>query len=121
MFLSVNLICQETSSKQTAKKYIEVRHADEGIDEIEKLTGIKVSRLLGNVLLFHNEMLMHCDSAHFYPTINQVRAFSRIHIEQGDTLDIYGDYLFYDGGSENASLIVMLNLLTKRLICIQNQ
>ena len=40
---------------------------------------------------------MSCDSAHYFPDKNQVTAFSKIHIEQGDTLDLYGDYLFYDG------------------------
>ena len=113
ILLSVNVISQETPSKKTTKKYIEVRHADIGIDEIEKLTGITVTRLLGNVSLDHNKMLMHCDSAHFYPTVNQVRAFSRIHIEQGDTLDIYGDSLFYDGASENASLDRNVELIDK--------
>jgi len=113
ILLSAKLICQQAPVSKTGKKYIEVKHADEGIDEIEKLTGKKVSRLLGNVSLEHNAILMSCDSAHFYPTANQVRAFSRIHIEQGDTLDIYGDSLFYDGGSENASLDRNVELVDK--------
>jgi lipopolysaccharide export system protein LptA len=40
---------------------------------------------------------MWCDSALFYPDINQVTAYSKIHIQQGDTLNLYGEYLFYDG------------------------
>ena len=61
----------------------------------------------------HNEILMLCDSAHFYPTVNQVRAFSRIHIEQGDTLDLTGDYLFYDGKSEIAIVNDNVELIDK--------
>ena len=71
------------------------------------------SRLLGNVDLKHNEILMKCDSAHFFPDKNQVTAFSRIHIEQGDTLDIYGDYLFYDGATAIAVLTGNVELVDK--------
>ena len=113
ILLPARLNCQQTTVSKTGKKYIEVIHADEGIDEIEKSTGKKVTRLLGNVSLKHNEVLMSCDSAHFYPTVNQVRAFSRIHIEQGDTLDLTGDYLFYDGKSEIAIVNDNVELIDK--------
>ena len=49
-------------------------------------------------------IILHClcDSAHYHPEKNQVIAFSKVHIKQGDTLDLYSDYLFYDGKSEMA-------------------
>src|SRR5450759_652220 len=113
ILLPVKLKWQQAPVSKTGKKYSEVKHADEGIDEIEKSTGKKVSRLLGNVSLTHNEILMSCDSSHFYPTAKQVTSFSRIHIQQFYTLDIFVDSLFYDGVSENASLDRNVELIDK--------
>ena len=56
---------------------------------------------------------MSCDSAHYFPDKNQVKAFSKVHIEQGDTLDLYGDYLFYDGKSEIALVKGNVELIDK--------
>jgi len=103
LFSSSQLIAQEeTRREDSMKRKIIVKHADEGIDEAEKGTGRKLTRLLGNVELEHNEITMNCDSAHFYPGMNQVQAFSRIHIRQGDTLHLTGNYLNYDGSTEIA-------------------
>jgi lipopolysaccharide export system protein LptA len=40
---------------------------------------------------------MDCDSARFYEDINKIEAFSNIYIRQKDTLNLWGDYLEYDG------------------------
>ncbi len=37
----------------------------------------------------------------------------KIHIEQGDTLDLYGDYLFYDGKLEMAFVKGNVELIDK--------
>lgn len=49
-------------------------------------------------------MYMYCDSALIYEKINSVEAFGNVRMEQGDTLFIYGDYLYYDGISQLAML-----------------
>lgn len=54
-------------------------------------------RLIGNVQLKHENALMYCDSAHLYTDGNYFDAFSNVHIVQGDTLHVYGDFLKYDG------------------------
>ncbi len=54
-------------------------------------------RLLGNVRLMHEEVHMHCDSAHRYSARNVVHAFGNVHVNQGDTLHLYGDHLIYYG------------------------
>ncbi len=54
-------------------------------------------RLLGDVRLMHEEVQMHCDSAHRYSARNIVHAFGNVHINQGDTLHLYGDRLIYYG------------------------
>jgi lipopolysaccharide export system protein LptA len=102
LFISIALFSQEAS--RSGKKKIEVLHSNEGIDEIEKSTGRRLTRLIGDVILKHNEILMNCDSAHFYTGNNQINAFGRIFMQQGDTLSLRGDSLFYDGATEKASV-----------------
>ncbi|MDZ7636266.1 MAG: OstA-like protein [Bacteroidales bacterium] len=64
--------------------------------------GASSNRLNGNVSLKHNDLLMDCDSAWYYDDTNQVFAFSRIHIWQGDTIHIWGQYLTYNGDTGKA-------------------
>jgi lipopolysaccharide export system protein LptA len=72
-----------------------------------------LQRLIGNVILNHKEVMMYCDSAYYFKKKNQVKAFSKVHIEQGDTIDLYGDYLFYDGKSEMALVTGNVELVDK--------
>lgn len=104
---------QDIPREEQGKRRIFLRHADEDVILRDKETGKDWHRLLGSVSLEHNQILMNCDSAHFYPDKNQVTAYSNIHIEQGDTLDIYGDYLFYDGFTEIAVLTGNAELVDK--------
>ena len=56
---------------------------------------------------------MYCDSAYFNQKGNKVNAYGHIHIEQGDTLDLFGDYLFYDGTEEKANVDGNVELIDK--------
>lgn len=113
LLLSSALQSQKAEPKTQGKKRIDLRHADLDILERDKQTKKDWHRLLGHVDLLHKEITMLCDSAHWYPDKNQVNAYGRIHIEQGDTLDIYGDFLFYDGTAENAMLEGNVELVDK--------
>jgi lipopolysaccharide assembly outer membrane protein LptD (OstA) len=101
LFLA-DLHSQATQESRPGRRAIDLKNAD--IDYIEKdiLTGKDWHRLLGNVIFLHNNITLSCDSAHYMPDKNQVTSYSKVHIEQGDTLDLFSDYLFYDGKSEMA-------------------
>lgn len=103
---------QEKQKGKQQKKKIELLHADLQIIVRDK-DGSDIHRFLGNVALRDNEITMNCDSAHYRPEVNQVTAFSKIHIEQGDTLDLYGDYLFYDGKTKKAFVKDHVELIDK--------
>ena len=60
--------------------------------------------LNGDVCFRHDSSYMYCDSAYFFEQTNSLEAFSNVRMEQGDTLFVYGDYLFYDGNSQVAYL-----------------
>src|SRR5450759_28983 len=102
LFFVPSLQSQNSTIKQTSKKKIELKNADEDLILRDPLTGKDIHYLKGNVQLKDNEIMMWCDSAHYYPDKNQVKAYSKVHIQQGDTLNLYGNYLFYDGKSQLA-------------------
>lgn len=60
--------------------------------------------LTGDVCFRHDSSYMYCDSAYFYELTNSLEAFSNVRMEQGDTLFVYGNYLFYDGNNQIAYL-----------------
>ncbi len=60
--------------------------------------------LNGNVCFRHDSAYMYCDSAYFYERTNSLEAFSNVRMEQGDTLFVFGNYLFYDGNGQIAYL-----------------
>lgn len=60
--------------------------------------------LQGDVRFRHDSSYMYCDSAYFFETTNSLEAFSNVRMEQGDTLFVYGNYLFYDGNTQIAYL-----------------
>jgi len=113
LLINSQLSSQDYGRPRPGKRMIEVLNADEGIDLTDPLTGTRITRLLGNVGLRHKEVYMYCDSAHFYPSLNQLRAYSRIHMHQGDTLHLRGDSLYYDGTTENASVDGNVEMIDK--------
>jgi lipopolysaccharide export system protein LptA len=58
-------------------------------------------RLIGDVQFKQDDVTMFCDSAYFY-TNNSLDAFGHVHIHQGDSLDLFGDLLKYDGNTKKA-------------------
>jgi lipopolysaccharide export system protein LptA len=72
--------------------------------EYDKEIGSGAMRLLDHVTFEHEGVLMDCDSAYLYTKTNTLEAFYNIHINQGDSLHLYGDYLEYDGNSKLAKV-----------------
>lgn len=58
----------------------------------------------GNVKFRQGSLWMFCDSAYYYPEINSLDAFGHVRMEQGDTLFVYADQLFYNGDAHLAKL-----------------
>ncbi len=80
--------------------------------EYNKLLGNGAKRLIGNVQFKQNQAIMSCDSAYFYDD-NTVDAFGNIHINQGDTVHLYGDLLHYDGNEKLAKVRNNVRLIDK--------
>lgn len=58
----------------------------------------------GNVKFRQGNMWMYCDSAFYYPEFNSLNAYGHVKMQQGDTLFVYADRLFYNGQSKQARL-----------------
>lgn len=84
---------QEKDSVKPTKVFL--LHADKASADENRLPGTQI--LTGNIVFRHDSMYMYCDSAHVYNATNSFEAFGTVRMEQGDTLFIYGDYLYYDG------------------------
>ena len=54
----------------------------------------------GNVIFRFDSSYMYCDSAYVFERDGSMEAFGDVRLEQGDTLYVYGDYLFYDNYTE---------------------
>ena len=80
--------------------------------EYNKSLGNGAKRLIGNVQFKQNQAIMNCDSAYFYDD-NTVDAFGNIHINQGDTVHLYGDLLHYDGNEKLAKVRNNVRLIDK--------
>ncbi|MCD8165576.1 MAG: hypothetical protein LUE93_05285 [Bacteroides sp.] len=98
----VNAIPMEADSQQVKKTRVDLLHADVGWADQEIFPDAQV--LIGSVQFLHDSMYMYCDSAIVYEKTNSFEAWDNVRMEQGDTLFIYGDYLYYDGVTRLARL-----------------
>lgn len=91
-------ICLPATAQKKAT--VEILHADYFKPELS----IKRNKLLGNVELKHADMLMYCDSLYQYTDSNYIEAFGRVHAIQNDTLNLWGNFMTYDGNTQLAKV-----------------
>ncbi len=70
-------------------------------------------RLVNDVKIQHEGILMWCDTAYTYSGTNRVDAFGHVHINQGDTLHLYAKKIFYDGDISFAQAVDSVKLIDK--------
>jgi lipopolysaccharide export system protein LptA len=113
LIFASSLHSQDSPVENQTKRKVELIYADEDIVLRDELTGKDIHHIIGNVKFRMNEGTLTCDSAHYLPDKAQITAFSRAHIEQGDTLDLFGDYMFYDGKIDIAIVKGNVELIDK--------
>lgn len=69
--------------------------------------------LIGNVAFRHDSVYMYCDSAVFLEKSNSLEAYDNVKMVQGDTLFLYGDYLYYDGNTQIAQVRMNVRMENK--------
>ena len=83
-----------SASAQKKKKKIKYT-AEESV--YEKSGENDVIKLYKAVRFEHEGAIMTCDSAYFYRKENSFDAFSNVHVNQGDTVNMYCETMNYDG------------------------
>ena len=75
--------------------------------------------LVGNVRFRHDGVILTCDSALYYEASNSFDAFGHVKMNQGDTLTLTSDVLYYDGFDQMAMARynVILTHRESRLYC----
>jgi lipopolysaccharide assembly outer membrane protein LptD (OstA) len=61
-------------------------------------------RFTGNPVFFHDGAYLYCDSAWLMEESNTVDCFGKVRIKSSDTLNLYGNFLHYDGNTKLANL-----------------
>lgn len=72
-----------------------------------------VQRLKGGVIFKHGNATMTCDSAYINEEAQTFEAFGEVHMVQGDTVNMYARYLYYDGMTRLAKLRYNVHLANK--------
>ena len=84
-----------------AQDFLELLPGAESLTFDEK-TGAQV--LKGNVKFTYDGALMYCDSAYYFEKTKEIHAYSNIHVNQQDTLNLFCDSLHYNGVTNLAKL-----------------
>lgn len=104
----------QSNLKTKAGATIEILNANSL--EYDESTGKKAKKLIGDVQLKHDDALMFCDSAYVFSETNTLNAYSNVKITQGDSLQLFGDSLIYDGNTKKAILRGNIKLINKDII-----
>ena len=130
LFLALMLCCLTAVAAQEAGTVPEVEPQPESVDtnwvyllnadiiRYEEWVNPDAQRLMGNVIFRHDSMYMYCDSALFYQDQNSFEAYHNVRMEQGDTLFLYGDSLFYDGNTKLLRVRDNVRLENKTMILL---
>ncbi len=106
------LLSMQITAFSQEKKKIEILDAEYA----EKVANQpNAQRLVNHVKIKHKSILMWCDTAYTYTGTNKVDAFGHVHINQGDTLHLYAEKIFYNGDNNFASAYDSVQLINKGL------
>lgn len=75
-----------------------------GSDRLSYHKNIGAQSLAGNVVFTYQGNTMYCDSALYYAKENRVRAIGNVHISKPGGINLFCDYLVYEGKTETAFL-----------------
>ncbi|WP_157307845.1 OstA-like protein [Chitinophaga tropicalis] len=75
-------------------------------DKLNVITkdSVQLNRFIGNAIFRQANTLFYCDSALINRAANILDAYGHIHINQADSIHIYGEYLHYEGNTKIATL-----------------
>ncbi|MBV5312667.1 MAG: hypothetical protein JZU47_05180 [Prolixibacteraceae bacterium] len=112
LILFICLLAFSGRSQAQNRKRVEILSCDL-LDVNERIVA-NAKRLLGNVNITVDGALMWCDSMYSYNN-NTVDAFGNVHIVRGDTLNMYADFINYNGTTKLAKARRNVRLIDKQV------
>ena len=113
LIIAFHFVSGSLPQPEAKKKRIEIVWADL-ITHDDKINRF-ADRLIGKVAFSHNRVLLYCDSAYNYNDSNKVDAYGHVHIIQGDSLNLYGNRIKYEGNTKIATIIGNVKLVNKSI------
>ena len=85
-------------SQEKVAQMVYLEHSETLSFDEDRLPNVQI--LKGDVRFRHDSVLMYCDSAYFFEKQNSLHAFGRVHLVQGDSIEGFGDILYYNGNTK---------------------
>jgi lipopolysaccharide assembly outer membrane protein LptD (OstA) len=102
IFSLFNLLLFSLTSSGQRTTRVDLIHADDM--RFDRSIAPDARRLIGNVQFKHEDTRMFCDSAYQFTVDNNFNAYGNVFIQVSDTVQIYGDRLYYKGNTRIAEL-----------------
>jgi lipopolysaccharide export system protein LptA len=100
IFLIILLSFTSIQTFSQERKRVDIENAE--FLEADENIAANAQRLVGNVRLRHENIVIWCDSAYQYTGTNRVDAFGNVRINQGDSLNLYARKVYYNGDIQEA-------------------
>ena len=113
LVVALHVVSVSFPQPDTRKRKIEILNADL-ITHDDKISRY-ADRLIGHVAFSHNRVILYCDSAYNYKDSNKVDAYGHVHIVQGDSLNLYGNRIKYEGSTKIATIFGNVKLVNKSI------
>lgn len=108
LFLSIPIFLSAQSSEK-------VQLIQAGSLEGMELNGEKLNKLVSNVIFKHEGAFLYCDSAYQYEKKNEIECFGNVRMVQGDSINLTGKKLLYNGNTKKAVVTESVVLKDKKM------
>jgi lipopolysaccharide export system protein LptA len=98
---------------------IEILHANDL--HAMRINNEDIQKLKGSVVFRQNDVTMSCDSAILYSVRNVLNAYGNVHINQHDTLHLYGEQLDYNGTTKYAVIRQHVRMTDRQMTLLTEQ
>ncbi|MEO1216329.1 MAG: OstA-like protein [Bacteroidota bacterium] len=82
----------------------------------EKVNGIPIQKLIGNVRIQQDSTFFYCDSAYHFESQNRLEAYDNVKIEMSDSVTLTGDRLIYFSDTKIAEVYDNITLTDQEAI-----
>ena len=98
----------EDEPADTTSNRVKILNAD--ILSFQRVDGVQLQKLIGNVRLLQDSTYFSCDSAYYFEQENRIEAFSRVLVEMPDSVTMNAKRATYDGNTRIAEVFEDITL-----------